>query len=108
MIEAMVKYGEYLAEKEQLDLYSFENLVKEALIKDRSEVLDKLMDFFRFALDSSDSVIIYEYDRKTRKYELVDENTRLRIFPLVNLSGKVLNAVKANHPVLTSKNIKAY
>ena len=108
MIEAMVKYGEYLAKKEQLDLDSFENRVREALINDKSGALDKLMGFFRFAVDLSDSLIIYAYDEETGEYELIDENTRFRIFPLANLSGKVSNAIKANHPVLTSKNIKTY
>lgn len=108
MIEAMVKYGEYLAKKENLDLDSFENLVREALIQGRREALEELMNFFKFAIDSSESVIIYIYDDENGKYYLADENIWFRIFPITNLSGKVANALKANHPVLTSKSIKKY
>jgi len=107
MIEAMVRYGEYLAKKENLNLNAFENLV-ETLIQGRAEALEELMNFFKFAIDSSESVIIYIYDKESGKYYLVDESTWFKIFPIANLSGKVVNALKANHPVLTSKSIKKY
>lgn len=107
MIEAMVSYGEYLAKKEGLDLDSFESLLKVALMENKTEALDKLVEFFRFAVDFH-SVIIYVYDEKSQEYSEADESVCLRIFPISNLSGKVTNAVKANHPVLNSKNIKAY
>ncbi|ASJ02843.1 hypothetical protein A3L09_06010 [Thermococcus profundus] len=107
MIEAMVRYGEYLAKKDGLDLDSFEGLVKEVLLKNRADALDKLMDFFKFAVDFR-STLIYVYEIEKQDYKEADINVRLKIFPLANLSGKAKNAVGANHPILNSRNIKKY
>ncbi|MDK2954421.1 MAG: hypothetical protein PWQ27_1804 [Kosmotoga sp.] len=107
MIEAMVRYGEYLAEKENLDLELFENLVKDALLNNKADALDKLMNFFKFAVDFH-STLIYVYDGEKQDYKEADVNVRFKIFPLANLSGKVKNAVGANHPILNSKNIEKY
>ncbi len=107
MIEAMIRYGEYLAKKEGLDLDSFESLIKVALIEDKVEALEGLMKFFEFAMDFH-SVLVYVYDEEKQDYSEVDKNVRLKIFPIANLSGKIGNAVKANHPVLNSKNIMNY
>lgn len=107
MIEAMVRYGEYLTKKEELDLESFEDLLKVALIENKTEALDKLVKFFRFTVDFH-STIIYVYDEKGQEYYEVDDSTRLKIFPIAKLSGKIINAVTANHLVIRSNNIEKY